>query len=120
MESRLSVNLKDKQELKSTIEAEIKRLTKEASEIKAKIYPSKEQDRCDKNAHLTQKLDQSVHFQRYNETIKRLNRLQNAILKINTKDYGICQECEEPIPLARLKIVPETIYCVKCMQELCL
>jgi len=112
------VNLEDKKELKSAIEAEIKRLSKEVSEIKAKIYPSKEQDRCDKSAHLTQKLDQSVHFQRYDEALKRLNRLQNAIIKIDTKDYGICQECEEPISLERLKIVPESIYCVQCMQEL--
>jgi len=90
------MTLKEKEELKLSIEAEIKKLQDEAKKIKASIYPSKEQDRCDKTAHLTQKLDQSVHFQRYDETLKRINRLQNAIVRIDTKDYGICQECEEP------------------------
>jgi len=112
------VTLEEKNELRFTIEAEIQKLQNEAKEIRASIYPSKEHDRCDKTAHLTQKLDQSIHFQRYDETLKRINRLQNAIARINTKEYGLCQECEEEIPLERLKLLPESIYCVDCIQEL--
>lgn len=28
-----------------------------------------------------------------------------------------CAECEDPIPLARLKAVPDTGLCVKCQDE---
>jgi len=65
------MTLEQKRELKEKIEQDIAKLQIEIKEIKAKVYPSKEQDRCDKSAHLTQKLDQSVHF-------KRLEEAQNA------------------------------------------
>jgi len=112
------MTIQEKAELKEAIKTEITKLSKELEEIRSKIYPDKEHDRCDKSAHLTQKLDQSVLFKRYEEGIKRLNRLNNAILQVDTKDYGICQECEDPIPLERLKLLPESIYCVNCLQEL--
>jgi len=111
------MTLEQKRELKEKIEQDIAKLQIEIKEIKAKVYPSKEQDRCDKSAHLTQKLDQSVHFKRLEEATKRLNRLNSAILKVDTKDYGICKECEEPIALERLKLVPESIYCIECINE---
>jgi DnaK suppressor protein len=112
------VTIEEKNLLKESIKEEIQKLSSDLEEIKSKIYPDKEQDRCDKTAHLTQKLDQSVLFKRYEECVSRLNRLNSAILKVDTKDYGICQECEEPIPIERLKLLPESIYCVNCLQEL--
>ena len=29
----------------------------------------------------------------------------------------ICEECDEPIPKARLKVMPDARFCVKCQQE---
>jgi len=39
-------------------------------------------------------------------------------LKVDTEEYGVCKECEEDIALERLKLIPESQYCVSCMNEL--
>lgn len=108
---------KEKEALKAIVEKEIKNLSIEVESIKKALYPKKGEGPTDKVAHLNFKLDQSIHIQRYEEATKRLNRLKQAVLKIDTPEYGICLECEEPIPLERLKLIPESRYCVECMQE---
>jgi len=107
-----------KQEFKKIIEAEIASLGEEIERIRTAIYPERGEGTSDKVAHISFKQEQSLHFQRYEEATKRLNRLKHAILKIDTPEYGICQECEEEISLERLKLVPESVYCVACMNEL--
>ncbi|RRS32619.1 MAG: molecular chaperone DnaK [Epsilonproteobacteria bacterium (ex Lamellibrachia satsuma)] len=107
-----------KQQFKHIIEEEIKTLSNEIEDIRSAIYPNKGEGTSDKVAHISFKQEQSIHFQRYEEATKRLNRLKHAYLKIDTPEYGICKECEEDIPLERLKLVPESLYCVACMNEL--
>lgn len=44
----------------------------------------------------------------------RLTRLKNAYLRIDTPNFGICVDCDEPIAIERLKIRPESVRCVAC------
>ncbi|WP_232364185.1 TraR/DksA family transcriptional regulator [Desulforapulum autotrophicum] len=43
-----------------------------------------------------------------------LSKLERALARIGSPDFGLCSACEEPIPFARLMILPETELCVKC------
>lgn len=47
-----------------------------------------------------------------------LSRLERALKMIDDPDFGFCSECEEPIPFARLMIMPETDLCVKCAEKI--
>lgn len=49
---------------------------------------------------------------------ERLKLIEEALEKINTGDFGICQECHKPIPEARLNVVPFAKYCVVCLDEI--
>jgi len=40
--------------------------------------------------------------------------MEGALTMINDPDFGLCRECEDPIPFARLMIVPESNLCVQC------
>lgn len=40
-----------------------------------------------------------------------------ALLAIQNGTYGICTDCEEEIPLARLKATPGATRCVPCQKE---
>ena len=44
----------------------------------------------------------------------RLARLENALKRLDTDDYGICSMCDEEIPFKRLMLVPESTRCVSC------
>ncbi|HFQ61414.1 MAG TPA: molecular chaperone DnaK [Epsilonproteobacteria bacterium] len=108
----------EKQTFKEIIDKQIQELSAEIATIKKALYPERGSGPSDKVAHLNFKLDQSIHIQRHEEATKRLNRLKHAYLKIDTPEYGFCKECEEEISLERLRLMPESVHCVACMNEL--
>lgn len=50
---------------------------------------------------------------------RELLQVERAITLIREGRYGLCEACEQPIPIARLKALPFTPLCVECqrMQE---
>jgi len=49
---------------------------------------------------------------------KELYEIDEALRKNESKEYGVCEQCEKPIRQKRLKIVPQTKHCIKCQEEL--
>jgi len=45
-----------------------------------------------------------------------LNKIEEALRKIDEGTYGICEDCGAEIPEERLKVIPFAIYCVDCME----
>lgn len=58
--------------------------------------------------------EQEISIHRLYEANIRLNKLEYALRKVDTPEYGICVECEEPIATARLKLMPEVSLCIRC------
>ncbi len=48
----------------------------------------------------------------------RLERITVALEKIANGTYGGCDECGGRIAKARLEVIPDTAYCVKCATKL--
>ena len=46
--------------------------------------------------------------------IEKANQLAEALERLRRGEYGLCQECGEPIAPARLRVVPEATACVPC------
>ncbi|MBA2663319.1 MAG: TraR/DksA family transcriptional regulator [Bradymonadaceae bacterium] len=38
-------------------------------------------------------------------------------MKADPEDFGLCQDCEEPIPKGRLEVMPWALYCVGCQSK---
>lgn len=49
---------------------------------------------------------------------QKLHSIDDALLRMDEDEYGICEECDEEIPLGRLKAMPFTRHCVKCKSDL--
>ena len=49
---------------------------------------------------------------------EKVHAIDEALLRIKENEYGICEECEEEIPLGRLKAMPFARHCVKCKSDL--
>lgn len=47
----------------------------------------------------------------------KLNQIEAALKRIEEKTYGICQDCEDPIPEKRLLSNPYFQTCVSCAEE---
>ncbi|NCC65229.1 MAG: hypothetical protein EOM15_11300 [Spirochaetia bacterium] len=49
--------------------------------------------------------------------IQRINRLDNALKRIEQGTYGLCIRCGKEIPEGRLEQVPEALLCVQCAEK---
>jgi DnaK suppressor protein len=48
----------------------------------------------------------------------RLQEVDEALDRIGSGTYGICEECGEPISLKRLEVRPVAKYCVACLSKM--
>lgn len=46
-----------------------------------------------------------------------LEAIEAALIRIEEGRFGICEECEQPIPKTRLNALPHTPHCVKCAEK---
>lgn len=48
----------------------------------------------------------------------RMRQVQAALDLIDRGEYGLCRRCENPIGFRRLKVRPETPFCLACQEAL--
>ena len=46
-----------------------------------------------------------------------LKKIEDALARIESNTYGICEICEEDISLKRLEARPVTTMCIRCKEE---
>jgi DnaK suppressor protein len=46
----------------------------------------------------------------------KINKIEEALAKIDNCNYGLCEDCEEEIPHKRLEINPYFTTCVVCAE----
>ena len=62
--------------------------------------------------------DVETHASLIENAENKVRRIDSAFVQLELGDYGICANCGEEIPLARLEAVPFAIYCVDCQAEM--
>ena len=45
-----------------------------------------------------------------------LQLIDEALIRINTKDFGVCNSCQTDIKQTRLEAVPWARYCISCQE----
>jgi DnaK suppressor protein len=53
-------------------------------------------------------------FERQNEQVERI---REALARIDRGTYGVCDECERQIPEARLRTKPTATLCIRCQSK---
>jgi len=101
-------------ELKQILLDEISKtelLVKEYQELTKPIAPDVAIGRISRMDAINNK---SVTEAALRQAEEKLRNLQRVSSKIDDKDFGICLKCHKPIPLGRILIRPESLYCVNC------
>ncbi len=62
-------------------------------------------------------LAEDLNLQKLTIHKQNLNKIDEAIRKIDEGTYGICEDCGTEIDEERLKVIPFAIYCVDCMEQ---
>ena len=59
----------------------------------------------------------SIELRKRDRERKLIQKIINALKKIEDGSYGICEVCREPITYDRLRARPETTMCFECKVE---
>ena len=46
-----------------------------------------------------------------------LDKIDQALKRIEDGSFGVCESCEEPISIKRLEARPETTLCIRCKED---
>jgi RNA polymerase-binding transcription factor DksA len=65
----------------------------------------------------TETADRELDLSRVAMFEARLRQIDDAFDRLRQGSYGICLDCGQPIPDERLRLVPDTPYCVKDAQR---
>ena len=104
---------KQKEQIKKQIEVDLKALSKEVIDLQEKTKPIAP-DCCLGDLRFEMMHEQEVFERTLHEAEIRINKLRFAFTKVDKEGYGLCLECDEEIPIKRLLILPESIYCTEC------
>jgi len=105
--------LAEKKKLAEQLEAMTQERTfdKDKVQVKWKELGNKEED----NAVEVANFQDSISLERDLEV--NLERIENALAKIEAGQYGICEHCGNDIEEARLRAYPEATLCLKCTAQ---
>jgi DnaK suppressor protein len=65
----------------------------------------------------TQESDRSFELRIRDRERRLLNKIRDALERIDSGEFGVCEECGEEIGDARLKVRPVTTLCINCKME---
>jgi DnaK suppressor protein len=107
----------DRRQIKNKILEDIKSLEDEIKELQVRLEPIAPDCCLGDDLRFEMMHEQKVFEGIHHEAQKRIAKLKYALSKVDTKEYGVCAECDEEIALERLLLLPESLYCIECASE---
>lgn len=98
-------------ELKRRLSSDYEKTLESASEEFGSEVP-------DMNDEATRTMSRRLLMSIGDKSLDTLRQIEEALERIDDGEYGICAECEEPIPEGRLELVPHAIFCVRCQEQI--
>lgn len=115
---RIIVNPENKETLRAHICEQISSTKNDIQSFQALSQPVSPDNAIGRLTRMEAINSKSINEAALKKAQQTLLRMERALAMIDAPDFGLCQECEEPIPFARLMIVPESDLCVQCAEAL--
>ena len=104
----------EREKLKDHIKEKIESLKKDIKSYQTLTQPISPDNAIGRLTRMDAINSKSINEATLNKAKQTLSKMEGALTMINDPDFGLCRECEDPIPFARLMIVPESNLCVQC------
>ena len=110
------MDIPEQQEIREKIEAEISATENNIASLEELCQPVAPDDAIGRLSRMDAIGNKSVNEAALSSAKQKLVKLKYALANIDQPDFGICMECDEPIPLGRIMIMPESRLCVNCAE----
>lgn len=111
------MNEKQKKQFKEAVSREMEEIRSEIPRLEEQCEPVAPDASLGRLTRMDNIVNQSVAKKQLSNLRTRLLRLDAALRNIDEDpDFGLCAECGDPIPVARLMAMPETELCVECAE----
>ncbi|TNG00706.1 MAG: conjugal transfer protein TraR [Gammaproteobacteria bacterium] len=106
------------EKLRALIEQEMENIHQHILELEEKSQPVSPDNAIGRISRMEAIGERGVYQTALAAARKRYHELQQAFSRIDDDpNFGYCESCDEPIPMARLMLMPESRYCVKCLEK---
>ena len=106
--------MQDKEPLKELIVEEIAKTKKLISTYKDMNKPVAPDVAIGRISRMDAINNKSITEASLRQAETKLRSLEKVLQKVGTKDFGICLKCGQAIPVGRILIRPESLFCVNC------
>jgi DnaK suppressor protein len=107
----------NKQKLKQIILSEIKDTEMILEEFKEITKPVAPDDSIGRVSRVDAINNKSTAEYSERQAKNKLNDLRTQLNRLETDEFGKCQNCGEEIPLDRIIFMPESLFCIKCIKK---
>jgi len=108
-----AVTAKDLKQIKALLQSKINELLAEAGKTVIDMA-GQEEKLPDLNDRASQESELNLEIRMRERERKLIVKMRDAIERIDSGVYGICEECGEPIGVKRLVARPVTTFCIEC------
>jgi len=108
-----ALTAKELKQIKALLQSKINELMAEAGKTVVDMA-GQEEKLPDLNDRASQESELNLEIRMRERERKLIVKMRGAIDRIDSGNYGICDECGEPIGAKRLMARPVTTYCIEC------
>ena len=108
------MNTQRRKEFEKLIAEEIVKTEKTVADYSQMVIPEPPDSAIGRVSRMDAINNRSVAEAGLRQAQDKLNKLQFALSKVDTDEFGICRRCGGDIPLGRLALMPQSLYCVNC------
>ncbi len=108
----------EKEKLARQIKEKIKTVRQDVVSYTERTKPVAPDDAIGRLTRMDAIGNKSINEAALREAQNTLAKLEQALKLVDRPGFGLCRECEKPIPFARLMIMPESDMCVVCTEEM--
>ncbi len=111
------MSLEERRELKREIIEEIKTNKHLIENLAESVKPVTPDNAIGRLTRMEAIGSRAVSEASMNSAKAKLSKLDIALEKVDQPDFGICRQCEKPIPRGRIMAMPENVLCVPCAEK---
>ena len=101
---------------KEILDSRNKQIVKNINDVNSELDQLNSLELNDEGDHASVNNNAMIESAIVHQQEQELREINIALGKIASREYGICEMCEDDIGFQRLKVKPHAIYCIDCRE----